>query len=92
MQQHIGEDSDLERMTDIIEKRLLAEDYTSLELAAAFLKMEMTTRISWMKEDRSATLMISTAAAAEMTAEEMDADAAEAMTRNMWTERMPEAA
>ena len=45
-----------------------------------------------MKEDRSVTLMISTAAAAEMTAEEMDADAAEAMTRNMWTERMPEAA
>ena len=41
MQQHIGEDSDLERMTDIIEKRLLAEDYTSLELAAAFLKMAM---------------------------------------------------
>ena len=38
------------------------------------------------------TLMISTAAAAEMTAEETDADAAEAMTRNMWTERMPEAA
>ena len=52
----------------------------------------MTTRISWMREDRSATLMISTAAAAEMTAEETDADAAEAMTRNMWTERMPEAA
>ena len=41
VQQHIGEDSDLERMTDIIEKRLLAEDYTSLELAAAFLKMAM---------------------------------------------------
>ena len=40
----------------------------------------MTTRISWMREDRSATLMISTAAAAEMTAEETDADAAEAMT------------
>ena len=41
VQQHIGEDSSLERMTDIIEKRLLAEDYTSLELAAAFLKMAM---------------------------------------------------
>ena len=41
VQQHIGEDSNLERMTDIIEKRLLAEDYTSLELAAAFLKMAM---------------------------------------------------
>ena len=35
VQQHIGDDSNLERMTDIIEKRLLAEDYTSLELAAA---------------------------------------------------------
>lgn len=31
----------LERMTDIIEKRLLAEDYSSLELAAAFLKKAM---------------------------------------------------
>ncbi len=31
----------LERMTDIIEKRLIAEDYSSLELAAAFLKMTM---------------------------------------------------
>ena len=41
VQQHIGDDSNLERMTDIIEKRLLAEDYTSLELAAAFLKMAM---------------------------------------------------
>lgn len=28
-------------MTDIIEKRLLAEDFTSMELAAAFLKMNM---------------------------------------------------
>lgn len=94
MQQHIGEDSDLERMTDIIEKRLLAEDYTSLELAAAFLKMAMGDDYEDIvdEEDRSATLMISTAAAAEMTAEETDADAAEAMTRNMWTERMPEAA
>ena len=41
VQQHIGDDSNLEHMTDIIEKRLLAEDYTSLELAAAFLKMAM---------------------------------------------------
>lgn len=40
VQEHIGE-GDLERMTGIIEKRLLAEDYTSLELAAAFLKMAM---------------------------------------------------
>lgn len=31
----------LERMADIIEKRLLAEEYTSMELAAAFLKMAM---------------------------------------------------
>ena len=34
-------DGGLERMTDIIEKRLIAEDYSSLELAAAFLKMTM---------------------------------------------------
>ena len=45
-----------------------------------------------MREDRSVTLTISTDAAEEMTAEETDAGAAEAMTRNMWTERMPEAA
>lgn len=35
------ESGELERMTDIIEKRLLAEDFTSMELAAAFLKMNM---------------------------------------------------
>lgn len=35
------ENGELERMTDIIEKRLLAEDFTSMELAAAFLKMNM---------------------------------------------------
>lgn len=35
------ETGDLERMTDIIEKKLLEEEYTSLELAAAFLKMSM---------------------------------------------------
>lgn len=34
-------DGGLDRMTDILERRLLAEDYTSLELAAAFLKMTM---------------------------------------------------
>mgnify|MGYP003159630069 CR=1 FL=1 len=38
-----------------------------------------------MREDRSATLMISTAAAAEMTAEETDADAAEANARGGMT-------
>ena len=32
------------------------------------------------------------AAAAEMTVEEMGADAGEVMTRSIWTERMPEAA
>ena len=37
----IIENGELERMTSIVEKRLLAEDYTSLELAAAFLKMNM---------------------------------------------------
>ena len=36
--QEIMNDGELERMTAIIEKRLLAEDYSSLELAAAFLK------------------------------------------------------
>lgn len=40
VQEYIA-DGGLDRMTDIIEKRLLAEDYTSLELAAAFLKMTM---------------------------------------------------
>lgn len=40
VQEHIA-DGDLERMTGIIEKRLIAEDYSSLELAAAFLKMTM---------------------------------------------------
>ena len=39
--QEIMNDGELERMTAIIEKRLLAEDYSSLELAAAFLKMSM---------------------------------------------------
>lgn len=37
----IIENGELERMTRIIEKRLFAEDYTSMELAAAFLKMNM---------------------------------------------------
>ena len=37
----IIEGGELERMTRIVEKRLLAEDYTSMELAAAFLKMNM---------------------------------------------------
>jgi ATP-dependent RNA helicase DeaD len=37
----IIEAGELERMTRIVEKRLLAEDYTSMELAAAFLKMNM---------------------------------------------------
>lgn len=40
VQEQIGQ-TDLERMTAIIEKRLLTEDYTSLELAAAFLKVMM---------------------------------------------------
>lgn len=35
------EAGELERMTDIIEKKLLEEEYTSMELAAAFLKMAM---------------------------------------------------
>lgn len=94
VQQHIGDDSNLERMTDIIEKRLLAEDYTSLELAAAFLKMAMGDDYEDIadEEDRSVTLTISTDEAEEMTAEETDADAREAMTRSTWTERTPEAA
>lgn len=37
----IIENGGLEPMTRIVEKRLLAEDYTSMELAAAFLKMNM---------------------------------------------------
>ncbi len=37
----IIENGELERMTRIVEKRLLAEDFTSMELAAAFLKMNM---------------------------------------------------
>lgn len=39
--QEVLNDGELERMTAIIEKRLIAEEYTSLELAAAFLKMTM---------------------------------------------------
>ena len=39
--QNLIRDGGLERMTDIIEKRLIAEDYSSLELAAAFLRMAM---------------------------------------------------
>lgn len=39
--QNLIQDGGLERMTDIIEKRLIAEDYSSLELAAAFLRMAM---------------------------------------------------
>lgn len=35
------EDSDLSKMVTIIEKKLLEEDYTSLDLAAALLKMVM---------------------------------------------------
>ncbi len=35
------EDMDLSAMTHILEKKLLEEDYTSLELAAALLKMSM---------------------------------------------------
>lgn len=35
------EDSDLSKMVTIIEKKLLEEDYTSLDLAAALLKMAM---------------------------------------------------
>lgn len=45
-----------------------------------------------MRDDRSVTLTISTDAAEEMTAEETDADAREAMMRSTWTERTPEAA
>lgn len=39
--QEVLAEGGLERMADIIEKRLLAEEYTSMELAAAFLKMAM---------------------------------------------------
>ena len=39
--QELISDGALEQFTDIIEKRLLAEDYTSMELAAAFLKKVM---------------------------------------------------
>ncbi|MCC8026795.1 MAG: DEAD/DEAH box helicase [Clostridium sp.] len=35
------EDSDLSKMVNIIEKKLMEEDYTSLDLAAALLKMTM---------------------------------------------------
>lgn len=35
------EDSDLSKMVTIVEKKLLEEDYTSLDLAAALLKMAM---------------------------------------------------
>lgn len=39
--QEVLAEGGLERMADIIEKRLLAEEYTSMELAAGFLKMAM---------------------------------------------------
>jgi len=35
------EESDLSEMINILEKKLLEEDYTSLDLAAALLKMMM---------------------------------------------------
>ena len=39
--QELIREGELDKMARIVEKRLLAEDYTSLELAAAFLKMAM---------------------------------------------------
>ena len=39
--QELIREGELDKMARIVEKRLLAEDYTSLELAAAFLKMTM---------------------------------------------------
>ena len=41
----------LERMTDIIEKKLLEEEYTSMELAAAFLKMAMGDDYEYIAEE-----------------------------------------
>lgn len=35
------QDSDLSKVIDIVEKRVLEEDYTTLDLAAALLKMMM---------------------------------------------------
>lgn len=45
-------ESDLDKMVGIIEKRLLAEDYTSLDLAAAFLKLSMGDDYEDIAEDR----------------------------------------
>ena len=42
----------LEKMVDVVEKRLLAEDYTSLDLAAAFLKMSMGDDYEDIAEER----------------------------------------
>lgn len=94
VQQHIGDDSNLERMTDIIEKRLLAEDYTSLELAAAFLKMAMGDDYEDIADEGRPLRDLDDLdrRGGEMTAEETDADAREAMMRSTWTERRPEAA
>ena len=39
--QEVLNDSDLSKMVNIIEKKLIEEDYTSLDLAAALLKMTM---------------------------------------------------
>jgi len=49
--QELMAEGGLERMTGIIEKRLLTEDYSSLELAAAFLKMSMGDSYEDISED-----------------------------------------
>lgn len=45
-------EGDLEKMVDVVERRLLAEDYTSLDLAAAFLKLSMGDDYEDIAEDR----------------------------------------
>ena len=39
--QEVLNDTDLTKMVNIIEKKLMEEDYTSMDLAAALLKMSM---------------------------------------------------
>ena len=39
--EEIIRDSDLDKIINIVEKRVLEEDYTTLDLAAALLKMSM---------------------------------------------------
>lgn len=50
--QEMISEGDLDRMIGVVEKRLLADDYTSLDLAAAFLKMAMGDDYEDIAEDR----------------------------------------